>query len=205
MPNYLYSYLTFSTQENYPLRSALTSKSNVIPSRKKAFKKTFFPYCINEWNNLDAKARNAKSIKFFKKIIVTDNKENYVFSVYDPYGVKLLTRLRLQFSHLKEHKFRHGFGNTVSPMCGCNDEIEDTEHFLLRCHFYSVQRFELFNNINKVDPSSTKLDTKEQVIILLYGYPPNKSNALNQDIIKFVINVLNKSGRFDKPLISFNQ
>ena len=187
------------------MRSALTSKSNVIPSRKKAFKKTFFPYCINEWNNLDAKARNAKSIKFFKKIIVTDNKENYVFSVYDPYGVKLLTRLRLQFSHLKEHKFRHGFGNTVSPMCGCNDEIEDTEHFLLRCHFYSVQRFELFNNINKVDPSSTKLDTKEQVIILLYGYPPNKSNALNQDIIKFVINVLNKSGRFDKPLISFNQ
>ena len=81
-------------------------------------------------------------------MIVADNKENSVFSVYDPYGVKLLTRLRLQFSHLKEHKFRHGFGDTASPMCGCNAEIEDTEHFLLRCHFYSIQRFELFNNIN---------------------------------------------------------
>ena len=75
----------------------------------------------------------------------------------------------------------------------------------MRCHFYSIQRFELFSNINKADPSFTELDTKEQVNILLYGYPPSKSNALNQDIIKFAINVLKKSGRFDKPLISFNQ
>ena len=98
------------------MRSALTNKTNVIHSRTKSFKKTFFPYCINEWNNLNAEVRNAKSVKFFKKMIVADNKENSVFSVYDPYGVKLLTRLRLQFIHLKEHKFRHGFGDTVSPM-----------------------------------------------------------------------------------------
>ena len=70
--------------------------------------------------------------------------------------------------------------------------------------FLSIQRFELFNNINRVDPTFTQLDTKEQVNILLYGYTPNKSNALNQDI-KFVINFLKKFGRFDKSLISFNQ
>ena len=90
-------------------------------------------------------------------------------------------------------------------MCGCNAEIEDTEHFLLRCHFYSIQRFELFNNINKADPSFTQLDTKEQVNIMLYGYRSNKSNALNQDIIKSVITFLKKSGRLDKPLINLNQ
>ena len=132
-------------------------------------------------------------------MIVTDNKENSAFSVYDPYGLKLLMRLRLQFSHLKEHKFRHGFGDTVRPVCGCNAETEDTEHFLLHCHFYSIQISELFNNINKVDPSFTQLDTKEQVNTLLYGYPPNKSNTLNQVIIKFVINFFKKSGRFYKP------
>ena len=60
-------------------------------------------------------------------------------------------------------------------MCGCNAEIEDTEQFLLRCHFYYI---------NKVDPSFAQLDTKEQVNILLYSYPPNKSNGLNQDVIK---------------------
>ena len=79
LPKYLYLYLTFPTQENCPLRSALTKKTNVIPSRTRTFKKTFFPYGINEWNNLKAKVTNAKSIKFFKKMIVTDNKENCFF------------------------------------------------------------------------------------------------------------------------------
>ena len=86
-------------------------------------------------------------------MIVTENKENFLFSVYDPLGVKLLTQLRIQFSHLNEHKFRHGFGDAVSPACGCNAETEDTEHLLLCCQFYSIQRFELCNNINKVAPS----------------------------------------------------
>ena len=70
------------------------------------------------------------------------------------------------------------------------------------CHFYYIQRFELFNNINKVKPSFTQLDTKEQVNILLYGYPLNKSNTSNQDIIKILINTF---GRFDKRLINLNQ
>ena len=62
-------------------------------------------------------------------MIVSGNKQNFIFSVYDRYGVKLLTRLRLEFSHLKEHKFRHGSDDTVSPIWVCNAEIEDTEHF----------------------------------------------------------------------------
>ena len=122
-------------------------------------------------------------------MIVTENKENSFFSVYDPL-VKLLTCLRLQFSHLNEHRFIKGFYDKVSPICGCDAEVEDTEHFLLNCFFYSIQRFELFNNINKVDPSFTLLVTDEQVNILLYRYPTNKSNALNQDITKFVIDFL---------------
>ena len=145
---------------------------------------------------------NPKSIKFFKNMIVTENKENSLFSVYDPFDVKVLTRLRPQLSHPKGHKFRHGFCDTVSPMCGRNAEIEDNKHFILPCHFYYVQRFELFNNINKVKPSFTQLGTKEQVNILLYGYPLNKSNTSNQDIIKILINTF---GRFDKRLINLNQ
>ena len=133
----------------------LTNKRNFIPAKTKPFKKTFFPYSINEWNNLNAGVRNAKSIHIFKNMIVTEKKEKSLFCLWlvcDPLGVKFLTLLRLQFSHLKEHKFRHGSGDAVGSMCGCNAETEDTERFLLRCHFYSIQRFELFNNINKVDP-----------------------------------------------------
>ena len=75
-------------------------------------------------------------------------KEQSPFSVYNPFNVKLPTRLKLQVSHINKHKFTHGFGDTVSPMCRCSAEIENTEYFLLSCHFYSAQRFELFNNVN---------------------------------------------------------
>ena len=41
LPEYLYLYLKFPSQENYPLRSALTTKINPIPSRSKTFRNTF--------------------------------------------------------------------------------------------------------------------------------------------------------------------
>ena len=33
--------------------------------------------------------------------------ERLLFSIHDPQGVKLLSQLKLNFSHLNEHKFRH--------------------------------------------------------------------------------------------------
>ena len=117
LPDYLYSYLDFYSQENYHLRSASTSAIRPFPSRTKSFKKLFFPYCINEWNNLTVKTRNAKSINIFKKSIINENQENSLFNVYDLLRVKLLRRLRLQFSHLNKHKFRHGFSDKINHMC----------------------------------------------------------------------------------------
>ena len=116
LPKHLHLYLTFSSQENYPFRSVLKTKINSIPWRIKSFRKTFFPYCINEWNKLNAKVGNAKSSHFFKKIIVIGIKVKSLFSVYEPLGVKLLMHIRLQFSHLDKHKFKHGFGDTVGSM-----------------------------------------------------------------------------------------
>ena len=117
----------------------------------------------------------------FKKVTVTEKKENSLFSVYDLVGVKLLTRLRLQLNCLNEHKLRHGLGDTVTLMYGCNADIEDTVS-TSSC----VAIFILFKDL-----SSSIILTKltfllnEQVNILSYGYPLNKFNALNQDIIKF--------------------
>ena len=83
--------------------------------------------------------------------------------------VKLLARLRLQFSHLNEHKFRHGFSDTINLMCACGTEIETTEHFLLRCQFYSTQILELFEKLEKVELNFLSLSAKNQVLILWYG------------------------------------
>ena len=195
LPDYLYSYLDFYSQENYHLRSASTSAIRPFPSRTKSFKISFFPYCINEWNNLTVKIRNAKSINIFKKSIINEKQENSLFSVYDPLGVKLLTCLRLQFSHLNDHKFRHGFSDTINPMCACGTEIETTEHFFLRCHLYSTQRLELFESLKKVDSNFLNLNEKDQVNTLLCGSQTNDSKCVNQEILKFVITYIKANTR----------
>ena len=71
-------------------------------------------------------------------------------------------------SHLNEHKFRHGFDDTVNPICPCGTELETNEHFLLCCHCFSSQRSELFNNLYNLDPSFSKLNNKKKVTYLLY-------------------------------------
>ena len=58
-------------------------------------------------NNLTVEIRNSKSVSTLTMSIKCEEKENSIFSIYDPLVVKLLTRLRLQFSHLDEHNFRH--------------------------------------------------------------------------------------------------
>ena len=78
-------------------------------------------------------------------------KENSVFGVSHIHGIKLLTRLRLSFSHLNEPKFRRNFYDTINPMCKCDASTETTMHYLLRCQLYSVEREELLNSIYKLD------------------------------------------------------
>ena len=131
-----------------------------------------------------------------------EKKENSLFGVYDPLGVKLLTHLRLQFSHLNEHNFKHGFSDTVDPMCACLTEVETTEHFFLRCHLYNTQRLELFENLKKIDSSFCNLNEKDQVTTLLYGSQTNDSKCANQEILKFVITYIKATTRFDRPLIN---
>ena len=48
LPAYLYSYLHFTSQINYSLRSVSASVIKPSLSRKKSYTNTFYPYCINE-------------------------------------------------------------------------------------------------------------------------------------------------------------
>ena len=84
LPDYLYSYLDFPSQENYLLRSSSASIIKLLRTRTKSFKGTYFPYCINEWNKLKAGIRNAKSINVFKKSIVSEKKKTryFVFMIH---------------------------------------------------------------------------------------------------------------------------
>ena len=108
--------------------------------------------------------------------------------------------MRLKFNHLKEHKFRHAFANTINTVCACGADVETTEHFLLCCHFYSTQRLELFNNLERANPNFKNLSDKDQVSFMVHGSKTNTSEEFNQNIIKFIIKYLRKTGRFENSL-----
>ena len=146
--------------------------------------------------------RNAKSINIFKKSVINEKQENSLFCVYDPLGVILLTHLRLQFSHLNEHKFGHGFSDAINPICACGTKIQRMEHFFLRCHLYNTQRLELFEKLKKVNSNFFNLNEKDQVKILLYGSQTNDFKCANQEILKFLITYIKAITCFDRSLIS---
>ena len=68
-------------------------------------------HCISEWNNLDYSLRNTHSTNVFKQNILKLIRLGpyKVFNIYNPPGLKLLTKLRLGLSHLRGHKFNHNF------------------------------------------------------------------------------------------------
>ena len=130
-------------------------------------------------------------------MIVGKKRGSSLFSVYDPLAEKFLTRLRLKFSHLEGH----GFADMINPMCAWGADVETTEHFLLRCHFYSTQRLELFDNLERANPDFKNLSDKDQVSFMLYGSKTNTSENFNQNIIKIIIKYLKETGRFENSLL----
>ena len=74
--------------------------------RTEIIRNSFLLYTINEWNKLDPEIMRTDSYVGFPKKLLSFIKptENKILSIYDPLGIKLLNRLRVDFSHLNEHK-----------------------------------------------------------------------------------------------------
>ena len=85
-------------------------------------------------------------------------------------------------------------------MCTCESEVETTEHFLLRCHLYSPQRLELFENLEKVDSSVLNVKVKEKVSFLLYRSQSATSKSSNHEMFKFVFKYIKEAAHFDTLL-----
>ena len=72
-----------------------------------------------------------KLYKLFKSAIrlIFMIKEDSVLAAHDRVGIKLITRLRIGFSHLNNHKFRQNFKDAINPLCSCGKAIESAIHY----------------------------------------------------------------------------
>ena len=196
---YLLNYLPI---QNIALGNLRRRPLYTIPGRTERFRNTFFPYCMSQWNKLDSRIRDLPSISRFKAVLHSflRPKPSPTFQLGNIPGFTFLTRLRLGFSHLREHKFRHGFIDSVDPFCNCRGNfLETAEHFLLHCSNYSNDQTRLFKNLLQLKASLIPLKPSFLCNILLNGHV-NFPDTVNRKILIAIIKFLCDTNRFSEPL-----
>ena len=97
-PNYLINLIP-KIQQNTRTRINCTPTFHY---RKDCFKNSFFHSTLNDWYKLDETIKNSESISIFKSRLLSFIRplQSNVYNIFDPIGLKFLTRLRLGFSYL---------------------------------------------------------------------------------------------------------
>ena len=198
---YLKNLLPETKSSSYSLR---TNRINNVPSaRTGRFQSSFFPYCISKWNQLEPELQNSLTLSSFKHSLLRFIRPTAspIYNIQHSRGLKLLTRLRVGLSHLREHKFRHNFNDTIDPICYCRtNAIESVEHFLLQCPNHTHYRSSLFDNLRQNGISILPFCNSYLIKTLLFG--SNEFNLTsNKTILSSVINFIIQSKRFDGPLL----
>ena len=198
-PQYLFNIIPTS------VRPCNTRNANNIPRFKvkhNFFKNPFFPSVVIEWNKLDLNIRNSENLFIFKKKLLKFIRPsgNSVFKCHNPKRIKLLTRLRLDLSHLREHKFKHGFLDSLNPICSCGQNIETLTHFLLHCSNYSNERLTFLNIIRNIDSNILSKNDLKVTETLLYG-DSSYDDRKNTLIVNVTMEFLFTSKRFDVALV----
>ena len=122
-----------------------------------------------------------------------------MYGIYDPFVVRLINQLRLGFSHLREHKFRHNFDDSGNLLCPCTLETENTEHFFLRCQNNLSAGTSLMNELNNISNPINSLNSTDFIRVILYG-DKNVDNVTNFKIITATIKFIKTSKRFEGAL-----
>ena len=192
-PQYLYD-IIFENQVNHSYRTRTSVQGNLPIPRcyKDAFKNSFFPSTIKEWNGLAPHVRHANSKLSFKKTLIASYhncKPLFICSDVSRKKQVAFAQIRMGFSNLNYHLFSHGCIENAS--CPCGHSVEDCQHFLIDCPLYTQLRTETFQLIQDISPRNAIRITPDT---LLFG-----NSSLNHDqntiLQHYVMNFIYRTGR----------
>ena len=174
-----------------------------IHAKHNYFKNSFFPSAISEWNNLNCKIRNSESLSIFRKNLLSLIRPcvDSIFNIYNPYEIKLLTRLLLGLSHLYDHNFRYYFQDILNPLCKCGNDTEVIAHFFLHCPSFHTPRKTLLNNIRNINEQILSYGEDQLIQTFLYDNP-NCNLAVNRFTLNATIEYLISTEQFKRPLFN---
>ena len=197
-PQYLFKLIPEKTS------SYVTRNAENIPLfniKHNFYKNSFFPSSIIEWNNLDPKLCNSENFCIFKNNILKfiRPKPNSFFNCCNLKGIRLITRLRLELSHLREHKFKYNFQNCLNPLCSSGSSIESTYHFLLHCPIFHDKSHTLLSTLNNIDSKLLEPNDSYLTQTLLFGSTSFDSET-NTFVLNATIDYILSTERFEEHL-----
>ena len=94
---------------------------------------------------------------------------NSIFNFPNSLGLSYLTSLRFGLSHLRKHKFRHSFWDSLNPICNSGNGIELSKHYFLHCSNFKNEMHCLLQNVRIVNPNLLSMNKDSLTHLLLYG------------------------------------
>lgn len=76
-------------------------------------------------------------------------------------GIKNLTRLHPGLSYICDHKFKHGFLDSLKQICSCGLDIETTCHYLPHCPNTSNKKLILLSTVSTISKDSLKEESRK--------------------------------------------
>ena len=132
--------------------------------RTELLQNSFLPFTVNEWNRLDSDIKNSDSYTISLKKLSAFIRPvgNSMYGIDDPLGVKIIIRLPLGFSDLREHEFRLNFADTA----------------LLKLKIQSISFYAAKNNLSAPTIVMNELNNISNAINSLNSTDLTKSNPL---------------------------
>ena len=186
-------------KRDWDRKHSLRSKCGYLPfpSKNSKFSKSFFPYFSKLWNSIDNEytKKNLDEFKMYTKSLKPKKVKHF------NRGQKItnshLTRIRVGRSDLNQQKFSIGLVDT--PECLCHFKEESPKHYFLDCFLYTQERQNLFSLIGHYIPKFTKMNKRDKLNIILFGYnfENDDYSYVNTRITKSVQNYIARTNRFE--------
>ena len=161
------------------------------------YENSLYPHAIKQWKEIGDDFKFKLSAQSFKKHLndIIRHLGDSLFGICDKYDTKLLTKIRVTFSDLRDHRFNQNY-NCDSPLCSCGMDVETAVHVFLRCLHYVSQGSNLLSKISDMISSDMTVFPDEHLChILIYGsnvYYSVSNGLIITETIKYFPN----SGRF---------
>ena len=175
-------------------------RNPLFKTNRNFYKNSFYPSTTIEWNNLDHVLRNSESYIVFHSSILKFIRAfpNSSCGCQNIMGIKIVNRLRLGLSHLKEHKIKHNFEDTLKLLCNCRMDTESSTNFLLQYTSYINERCTLTSNLSRINPWISQTSFQLLTNTLLF-WNSSYSVKPNTHIYNATIDYIRLTKRFDEP------